>query len=172
MTLNISPPVPLGRRVHTPLFSVSGIDLLDVAGAKSPVTVLERIPGGGSSVSAHPHAGFFGGDLVSARLPRRPPQPGLPGARSADRARRDGLDGSGRGVLHHELPADAGLAPHGLQFLVNASAQAKLNPPNIFWVQGTEVPVLAVLAGKPFASWRATSPASALPATERTLHPA
>lgn len=35
MTLKISPPIPLGRRIHTPLFSVSGIDLLDVAGAAS-----------------------------------------------------------------------------------------------------------------------------------------
>lgn len=44
-------------------------------------------------------------------------------------------------MLHHELPADAELPLHGLQFFVNASAQAKLNPPQHLLGGGSSVPV-------------------------------
>lgn len=141
MTLKISPPIPLGRRIHTPQFSVSGIDMLDVAGESSPVTVLDEFQVAGRPFPPHPHAGF---SAVTYVLPASPG-----GLRSRDSLGHDlriGPGGmvwteAGRGVLHHEMPADAGLALHGLQFFVNASAQAKLNPPNIFWVQSSDVPL-------------------------------
>lgn len=141
MVLQISLPFPLKRKVQAPLFSVSGIDLLDVAGAGSPVTVLDEFQVAGSPFPPHPHAGF---SAVTYVLPTSPG-----GLRSRDSLGHDlriGPGGmvwteAGRGVLHHELPADPNLALHGLQFLVNASALAKLNPPNIFWLQGSDVPV-------------------------------
>lgn len=141
MALRISSPIPLERRIDTPLFSVSGIDLLDVAGESTPVTVLDEFRVAGRPFPPHPHAGF---SAVTYVLPTSPG-----GLRSRDSLGHDlriGPGGlvwteAGRGVLHHELPADSGLALHGLQFFVNASAQAKLNPPNLFWVQGPDVPV-------------------------------
>lgn len=141
MALRISPPIALRRRIDTPLFSVSGIDLLDVAGESTPVTVLDTFQVAGRPFPPHPHAGF---SAVTYVLPGSPG-----GLRSRDSLGHDlriGPGGlvwteAGRGVLQHELPADAGLALHGLQFFVNASAQAKASPPNIFWVQGADVPV-------------------------------
>lgn len=142
MTLQIYAPHRLERRVQTPHFSVHGIDLHDVAGDRSPVTMLDEFQVAGRSFPPHPHAGF---SAVTYVLPESPG-----GVRSRDSLGNDlriGPGGivwteAGSGLLHHEVPADGTRVLHGLQFFVNASARTKLNPPRVLWLEGADVPVL------------------------------
>ncbi|WP_208948475.1 pirin family protein [Segnochrobactrum spirostomi] len=141
MSVSVSPAIRLTRRADTPDFSVSGIDLHDIAGPRAPVTVLDEFRVTGRPFPPHPHAGF---SAVTYVLPGS-----AGGLRSRDSLGHDITVGpggivwteAGHGLLHHEVPSDPDKMLHGLQIFVNASARAKLGPPRLLWLDGAAVPI-------------------------------
>lgn len=121
-------------------FSVRSIDLERLGIRASPVAVLDDFRVRGQPFGPHPHAGFAAVTYVFEDS-------------QASLRSRDSLDGdttvspggivwtqAGSGVIHEELPAQHGRELHGLQVFVNSSAKNKLTRPQVFKLNGTEVP--------------------------------
>lgn len=122
-------------------FSVKAVDLSAIGDLGSPVLVLDDFRVQGNPFAPHPHAGFSAVTYVFEDSPGR--------LRSRDSLGHDvevGPGGvvwtqAGRGVLHHEVPADVRHELHGLQLFVNLSARNKLLAPRMLSLAGRDVPV-------------------------------
>ena len=122
-------------------FSVKAVDLSAIGDLGSPVLVLDDFRVQGSPFAPHPHAGFSAVTYVFEDSPGR--------LRSRDSLGHDvevGPGGivwtqAGRGVLHHEVPADLRRELHGLQLFVNLSARNKLLAPRMLSLASRDVPV-------------------------------
>jgi len=138
--MHFSPVVAAKERPLPGFRGLQFIDLAQLGVADSPVSVLDdfRVPG--LPFSPHPHAGFAAVTYVFQDSPG--------GVRS--RA-SNGLDvvlgpGSiiwthaGSGIVHEEIPAEAGVELHGVQIFVNLSAAGKLTEPQVQYLEPGQVP--------------------------------
>jgi len=122
-------------------FSVRSLDLEPLGDTASPVTVLDNFRVKGRPFGPHPHAGFAAVTYVF--------EDSEASLRSRDSLGNDVVVGpggicwthAGRGVLHEELPEQAGRELHGLQFFVNLSSKNKLTLPHVLTLDSAEVPV-------------------------------
>ena len=129
------------RERRTGSFSVKAVDLRAVGDLGSPVLVLDDFRVQGSPFEPHPHAGFSAVTYVFEDSPGR--------LRSRDSLGHDveiGPGGivwtqAGRGVIHHEVPADFRHELHGLQLFVNLSARNKHLAPQMLSLGSHDVPV-------------------------------
>ncbi|GLH77127.1 hypothetical protein SSBR45G_20350 [Bradyrhizobium sp. SSBR45G] len=120
-------------------FSVKALDLAPLQGLGSPVLVCDDFRVGGRPFPPHPHAGFAAVTYVFADS--------AGSLRSRDSLGNDVVVGAGgivwthagRGVIHHEIPADEGEL-HGLQLFVNLASQNKQSEPRTMTLSGREVP--------------------------------
>ncbi len=141
MTIQFSPVLSSRPQGHGGPFSVRSIDLSELGPRASPVLVFDDFRVSRSPFGPHPHAGF---SAVSYVL-----QDSRGGLRSRDSLGNDVVVGpggivwtqAGSGVLHDEVPAEAGRELHGLQIFVNLSAKNKLAPARVLSLAGDEVPV-------------------------------
>lgn len=121
-------------------FSVKAVDFSAVANVGSPVLVLDDFRVRGSPFEPHPHAGFSAVTYVFEDSPGR--------LRSRDSLGHDveiGPGGivwtqAGRGMIHHEVPADLRGELHGLQLFVNLSRRNKHLAPQMLVLKGDDVP--------------------------------
>lgn len=133
--------LPITARPHgAGGFSVRSLELEAVGGYASPIVAFDDFRVSGRPFGPHPHAGFSAVTYVFNDSP---------GAfRSRDSLGGDVVMGpggivwteSGRGVIHHELPAEAGREVHGVQVFVNLSAVNKLTAPRVLSLEGARVP--------------------------------
>ncbi|MGJ4928307.1 pirin family protein [Bradyrhizobium sp. HKCCYLS2038] len=120
-------------------FLVKAVNLAGLGPVGSPVLVLDDFRVSGRPFPPHPHAGFSAVTYVFADS--------AGGLRSRDSLGNDVTIGAGgivwtqagKGLLHHEIPADA-QELHGLQLFVNLSAANKLRTPRMLHLAGDEVP--------------------------------
>jgi len=141
MSIQVSSVIASVQRGRGSSFSVRSVDLETVGYAASPVTVLDNFRVSGRPFGPHPHAGFAAVTYVF--------EDSEASLRSRDSLGDDIIVGpggvcwthAGNGVLHEELPAQAGRELHGLQFFVNLSSKNKLTPPRVLSLEGRDVPV-------------------------------
>lgn len=139
MAIHLSPPIKIKTR-GGPSFSVKSIDLHELGENVSPIAVLDDFRVSGRPFPPHPHAGFSAVTYVFEDSPGD--------LRSGDSLGNDirvGPGGvvwtqAGRGVIHHEVPAQPDRELHGAQFFVNLSAKNKLIPPQVLSLDGKDVP--------------------------------
>jgi len=139
MSIRFSPIVSAKTRNQGGMFWVKAIDLHDLAEAASPVTVLDDFRVRGQPFSPHPHAGFSAVTYVFEDSEGK--------LRSRDSIGNDVVVSpggivwtqAGKGVIHHEIPADDRVL-HGLQLFVNLSARNKLIEPRMLRLMPCEVP--------------------------------
>lgn len=119
---------------------VRSIDLPARKAAGSSLLVMDEFRVGGNPFPPHPHAGFSAVTYVF--------EDSAGGLRSRDSLGNDVRVGPGgivwtqaaRGLIHHELPRDAGRELHGAQIFVNLSARSKFIEPDVLWLDGPDVP--------------------------------
>jgi redox-sensitive bicupin YhaK (pirin superfamily) len=139
MTVHLSPTVAAQQRGRDGSFSVRALDLAGLGPVHSPVVVFDEFRVHGRPFPPHPHAGFAAVTYVFADSEG--------GLRSRDSLGHDYVAGpgglvwtqAGRGVIHHEVPAEPHPL-HGLQLFVNTRASNKLNPPKTLRLAGDLVP--------------------------------
>lgn len=147
MSMQMSPVLASVERSRGSSFTVRSVDLEPLGSAASPVVVLDNFRVNGRPFGPHPHAGFAAVTYVFEES-----QASL---RSRDSLGNDMIVGpggicwthAGNGVMHEELPAQAGRELHGLQFFVNLSSKNKLTQPRVLSLEGREVPVWDSAAG-------------------------
>jgi redox-sensitive bicupin YhaK (pirin superfamily) len=114
--------------------------------ALDPVVLVDHFVMPTPAFAPHPHAGFSAVTYLF--------EDGG-GVRNRDSLGDDRVIGpgalhwtqAGRGMLHEEIPAVAGVAAHGLQLFVNSRAIHKDAPPAVFHLRADEVPVVALEGG-------------------------
>lgn len=139
MAIELSQPIMLKSRGGSG-FSVKSIDLHAQGKQKSSIVVVDDFRVRGRPFPPHPHAGFSAVTYVL--------EDSEAGLRSGDSLGNDiqvGPGGivwteSGRGVIHHEVPAQSDRELHGIQFFVNVSREKKLTPPVVLSLDGRHVP--------------------------------
>lgn len=122
------------------VFNVKAFNLDELGGRASPVAVLDDFRVRGRPFDPHPHAGFSAVTYVF--------EDSKGALRSRDSLGNDVVVGAGgivwtqagRGVIHHEVPAQNDRELHGLQLFVNLSAKNKLSPPQMLRLAANEVP--------------------------------
>jgi len=140
MTIQFSPVIAAGQRPLPGFSSLLYVDLEALGVAASPVAVLDdfRVPG--LPFSPHPHAGFA---AVTYVLEDSPGAVRSRASLGADLVVGPGgivWTHAGSGVVHEEIPAESGRELHGVQIFVNLSAQNKLTPPQVLYLQPDQVP--------------------------------
>lgn len=123
------------------------LELTGEAKIASPVTVMFDSRATGRPISPHPHAGFSAVTYIF--------EDSAGGLRNRDSLGNDVTVGpggivwteAGRGVVHHEMPADRDRELHGLVVFVNMARKNKLTTPRVMWLQGGEVPIWRNEAG-------------------------
>jgi redox-sensitive bicupin YhaK (pirin superfamily) len=140
VSIQFSPVVAAQQRALPGFSSLLYVDLDKLGVAASPVAVLDdfRVPG--LPFSPHPHAGFAAVTYVFEDSPGD--------LRSRASSGVDLVVGpggivwteAGSGVVHEEIPATPGRELHGIQIFVNLSAQNKLTPPRILYLDPAQVP--------------------------------
>lgn len=129
-----------GRRMASPGFSVQSFVLHERGLASSPILNFDDFRVGERAFGPHPHAGFSAVTYLF--------EDSEGAARSRDSLGNDIVVGpggivwtqAGRGVMHHELPADPARSLHGAQIFVNLSAARKTIVPSVMWLDGKDVP--------------------------------
>lgn len=134
-------------RVAPGFTSLQAVDLGALGVYGSPLVVFDDFRVRELPFSGHPHAGFAAVTYVF------PDSSGMLRSRSSTGSDLTvGAGGivwthAGRGIVHEEVPAQRGQELHGLQVFVNLTAQHKLSPPEILFLQGHDVPVWRNQAG-------------------------
>jgi hypothetical protein len=139
MTVHLSPTVAAQQRGRDGSFSVRALDLAGFGPVHSPVVVFDEFRVHGRPFPPHPHAGFAAVTYVFADSEG--------GLRSRDSLGHDFVAApgglvwtqAGRGVIHHEVPAEP-RPLHGLQLFVNTPALNKLDPPKTLRLPADLVP--------------------------------
>ena len=139
MSIQFSP-VITARKRGGGAFTIKAFELDELAGAASPVVVLDDFRVRGQPFPPHPHAGFSAVTYVF--------EDSDGALRSRDSLGNDVVVGpgglvwtlAGRGVLHHEVPAQADHELHGLQLFVNLSAKNKLAAPRMVTLADGDAP--------------------------------
>jgi len=139
MAIQLSAPIRAKLR-GAANFSVQSIDLHGRGEHASSIVLLDDFRVRDRPFPPHPHAGFSAVTYVFEDSPTD--------LRSGDSMGNDirvGPGGivwtqAGRGVMHHEVPAQPGRELHGAQFFVNLSARNKLIDPQVLWLDGKDVP--------------------------------
>jgi len=140
MSVQLSPTIGYHARRDGKSFAVKSLDLGPVAESVSPVLLFDDFHVLGHPFPPHPHAGFSAITFVF--------EDSAGALRSRDTLGHDLMvtpggicwGQSGRGMMHHEMSADPARELHGVQLFVNLSAKNKLNPPDVLWLNGAEVP--------------------------------
>jgi len=122
------------------VFSANSIPLDESGVRASPVLVVDDFRVTGQPFGPHPHAGFSAVTYVF--------EDSVASLRNRDSLGNDVIVGpggivwtqAGSGMLHEEMPAQAGRELHGLQVFVNLRAKHKLTPPRVLKLEGGEVP--------------------------------
>ena len=139
MAIRFSRPIQSKPRGRSP-FSVKSIDLHERGEYVSPIAALDDFRVSGRPFPPHPHAGFSAVTYVF--------EDSVGDLRSGDSLGNDIRTGpggivwtqAGRGVMHHEVPAQLDRELHGAQFFVNLSARNKLIEPRVLSLDGKDVP--------------------------------
>jgi redox-sensitive bicupin YhaK (pirin superfamily) len=139
MTVQLSPVLDAHVRGND-AFSIKALDLGRLAEPGCPVVVLDEFRVRGAPFPPHPHAGFSAVTYVF--------EDSQSGLRSRSSLGDDVVIGpggivwteAGRGVVHHELPAEADRELHGLQIFVNLSAKNKSSAPRMLRLTKNDVP--------------------------------
>ena len=121
-------------------FSVRSIDLRELGHLASPLVVVDDFRARGRPFGPHPHAGFSAVTYVF--------EDSVGALRSRDSLGHDYVVGpggvvwtqAGSGVIHEEIPAEAGRELHGLQLFVNLSSRNKLTTPRVTGLASSDVP--------------------------------
>jgi redox-sensitive bicupin YhaK (pirin superfamily) len=141
MPLHISPVVGAQPRRIPGFNKLLFIDLAALGVHGSPLAVLDDFRVSELPFSAHPHAGFSAVTYVF--------EDSLGAVRSRTSTGADLVIGpggivwtqAGSGVIHEEVPARRGVELHGLQLFVNTTSKHKLSEPQVFALEGAEIPV-------------------------------
>jgi len=140
MSIQISPVIAAQTQGHGGAFSIKAIDLHKLGERASPIIVLDEFRVRGRPFPPHPHAGFSAVTYVF--------EDSQGSLRSRDSLGNDRVIGpggicwtqAGSGVVHEELPAEPNRELHGLQVFVNLSSNNKFTVPDVFRLEGSEVP--------------------------------
>jgi len=146
MTVQFSPVFDAQVRGND-AFSIKALDLSQLAELGCPVLAVDEFRARGTPFPPHPHAGFSAVTYVF--------EDSHSGLRSRTSLGDDVVIGpggivwteAGRGVIHHELPAEADRELHGLQIFVNLCAKNKLVAPRMLRLASEEVPEWRSAAG-------------------------
>lgn len=146
MTIQFSPVLDAHARGND-AFSIKALNLSQLAELGCPMLAVDEFRACGTPFPPHPHAGFSAVTYVFEDS-----QSGLRSRTSLGDDVAIGPGGivwteAGRGVIHHELPAEANRELHGLQIFVNLSARNKLVAPRMLRLASEEVPEWRSAAG-------------------------
>lgn len=146
MTVTISPVISAETSERGP-FSVQRLAPERFGGTVDPVMGFDHYRMNGVTFAPHPHAGF---SAVSYLF-----ENSAGSLRNRDSLGHDFLvqpggivwTQAGSGVVHDELPGEAGRQVHGLQIFVNLSAENKDTEPTVLHLAPAEIPVWTSAAG-------------------------
>lgn len=140
MPIQFSPVIPADARQMGSALAVKSLPLTQLGNRASPIVVFDDFRVRGNPFGPHPHAGFSAVTYLFEDSPSR--------GRSRDSLGNDIVIGpggivwtqAGSGLMHHELCADVTGELHGLQVFVNLSAKSKHSAPQVFQLDGQDVP--------------------------------
>lgn len=141
MSIQVSPPLPVTTASLGAGFSATRLVIARVAGMTQPVMGMDHFRMSDVTFAPHPHAGFSAVSYVFEDSPGK--------LRNRDSLGNDFVVGPGsliwtqaaRGVVHDERPAQLGEMVHGVQIFVNLSSRNKESAPEVFRLDGEDVPV-------------------------------
>ncbi|HYM97553.1 MAG TPA: pirin family protein [Candidatus Sulfotelmatobacter sp.] len=140
MPIRRSPVIAAQPRRMPGFVSLQYVDVDRLGGLAAPVLVLDDFRVREIPFSPHSHAGFAAVTYVL--------EDSLGGLRSRTSLGNDIVVGpggivwtqAGRGIIHEEAPADTDRELHGLQIFVNLSSKNKVAQPQVFQLDGSDVP--------------------------------